>query len=114
MILLCPKQDGQPRLLKLSGSCDVRMANELHSSLQEICADELPATVDCTAVESIDTACTQLLIAAKREALHPLTISFHDSEAAKWFEIGGVASYLGSSTSAIPQWAAPNQFKSVE
>lgn len=108
MISLDSKKDGQPRELKLSGTCDVRTASELRASLQELCLDELPATVDCSTVESMDTACIQLLIAAKREALQPLTISFQDSEAARWFELGGVASYLGADTSAIPEWVTPN------
>ena len=114
MISLESKKNGQPRQLKLSGSCDVRIASELRSSLQELCSDELPATVDCSSVESIDTACIQLLIAAKREASQPLTISFLDSEAARWFELGGVSSYLGADASAIPECASPSQFKSAE
>lgn len=108
MISLDSKKNGQARLLKLSGTCDVRNASELRASLQELCLDELPATVDCSTVESIDTACIQLLIAAKREALQPLTISFQDSEAARWFELGGVSSYLGTDASAIPEWGSPN------
>jgi len=107
MISLDSKMNGQPRQLKLSGTCDVRTASELRASLQELCLDELPATVDCSRVESIDTACIQLLIAAKRESSQPLTISFQDSEAARWFELGGVASYLGANAIAIPEWASP-------
>lgn len=109
MIFLESKKIGHSRQLKLSGSCDVRIASVLRSSLQELCLDELPATVDCSRVESIDSACIQLLIAAKREASQPLTISFLDSEDAQRFEHGGFSSYLGGDGSAIP-----NQFNSAE
>lgn len=114
MIFLESKKNGQPRQLKLSGTCDVRIASELRSSLQELCLDELPATVDCSNVESIDTACIQLLIAAKREASQPLTVSFLDSEAARWFELGGVSSFLGADASTTPEWASPLPLRFAE
>ena len=101
---LSPKKPGEPRKLILSGACDVRSASELQSLLLEICNDDQPSFIDCNEVESIDTACIQLLLAAKRDAAEPLTIDFANSEAAKWFELAGVAAYLSNAKAEIPTW----------
>lgn len=111
MISLSPTTPGQSRLLSLSGNCDVRSATELQLSLVELLREELPVTIDCSKVESIDTACTQLLLAAKRESTQPVTLVYgEDCEAAKWFELAGVNNYLSNESGpnkTLPDWLLP-------
>ncbi len=77
--------------LKLEGCQDVRNATALQKSLSELLATGDAVTIDCSAIESLDAACVQLLVAAKREAQESLQIiAPADSEAGRWFQTAGV------------------------
>lgn len=91
----------EPNLLTLSGNQDVRNATELQRSLTELLSKNCVVTIDCSAIESLDAACLQLLLAAKREA-HNLVhiIAQPNSEAARWIQYSGLASLLLSGPTA--------------
>lgn len=103
MIHVTSTENGKSRSVKLEGTCDVRVAHKLHAALQEVCSDGLPTHVDCSAIESIDTAFIQLLIAAKRDALNSFEIQCSDSEAIRWMQLAGVADYLTSTERNVTQ-----------
>ena len=89
--------------LKLSGNQDVRNATELQRSLTELLSKNCAITIDCSAIESLDAACLQLLLAAKREAQNLVQIIAQpNSEAARWIQYSGLASLLLGSLTASP------------
>ena len=85
----------EPNRLTLSGNQDVRNATELQRSLTELLSKNNAVTIDCNAIESLDAACLQLLLAAKREAQNLVQITAEpNSEAARWIQYAGLTSLL--------------------
>ena len=100
MISLTPNALGDSKQLTLSGTCDVRSASELQTLLGDLLREESPITIHCSEVESIDTACMQLLVAAKREATKPFVFLFEEeSEASKWFDLAGLHDFFNDDVS---------------
>ena len=90
----------EPGRLSLSGNQDVRTVGELQRSLTELLSKNNGVIVDCNAVDSLDAAFLQVLLAAKREAPDLVQITANsDSEAARWIHFAGLTqSLLGTST----------------
>jgi anti-anti-sigma factor len=85
----------EPIRLTLSGNQDVRNANELQRSLTELLSKNNAVSIDCNAIESMDAACLQLLLAAKRESQNGVQfIAEPNSEAARWIQYSGLANTL--------------------
>ncbi len=81
--------------VRLAGSLDIRDANRLQSVLNSLLSEGQNGTVDCSALESLDTACVQLLLAAKRDNRGPVELVFDAaSEITKWFDYAGVTERL--------------------
>lgn len=81
--------------VRLAGSLDVRNANGLQGTLSSLLSEEPTGTVDCSALESLDAACVQLLLAAKRDSRGAVEIVFdHAGEIAKWFDYAGATASL--------------------
>lgn len=55
--------------LQLSGELSIATIDQLVTSLQRALQSQEPLTIDLGAVERIDTAAVQVLLAARREAL---------------------------------------------
>ena len=73
----------------------MRNANRLHAVLNDLLSQGKPARIECGALESIDTACVQLLLAAKSDPRASVRIAFEsNSEVAKWFGYAGVGERL--------------------
>ena len=80
--------------IPLQGTQDVRNAAELHQKLLSVSDHGQTVVVDCSEVDSVDAACLQLLLAAKREN-PPLVIKVDSaSETAGWIRISGLADRL--------------------
>ena len=87
------------KLVRLAGSLDVRNANGLQGALSSLLSEEPTGKVDCSALESLDTACVQLLLAAKRDSRGAVEIVFDPAgEIAKWFDYAGATANLRAST----------------
>jgi anti-anti-sigma regulatory factor len=81
--------------VRLAGTLDVRDANRLQSVLNGLLAEGQNGTVDCSALESLDTACVQVLLAAKRDTRGSVELAFDDtSEVTKWFDYAGATARL--------------------
>jgi anti-anti-sigma factor len=84
--------------VSLSGHQDVRNAVAFQRQLHELVLPGRATALDCSAIESLDTACVQLLIAAKREASEALKIiAAPESEFNRWIRIAGAEKLLGIS-----------------
>ncbi len=84
--------------VRLAGSLDVRDASRLQVVLNDLFNNGQGGSIDCTALESVDTACVQLLLAAKKDTRGSVEIAFGDSsEVSKWFSYAGVTELLRSS-----------------
>lgn len=95
----------QRAVISLHGSQDVRSAAEFQKTLLEHFIQEQPLTVDCSAIESLDAAFLQLLVAAKRERPQHLSIDAPvGSEAERWIQYSGLSSLLlsGATSANIP------------
>ncbi len=90
-----PVGDPKTAQLELTGCQDVRVAGDLHRNLIELLALNEPVTINCVAVDSIDAAALQLLLAAKREVSEKLTIVAPEgSESVTWFRLAGAGDML--------------------
>ena len=97
--------------VRLAGSLDIREANGLQSALNGLLSEGQNGAIDCTNLESIDTACLQLLLAAKRDTRGTVEILFDaDSEITKWFDYAGTTERL--KTSANSQTSTPEGVRS--
>jgi anti-anti-sigma regulatory factor len=100
VISLTPNALGDTKQLTLSGTCDVRSASELQTLLCDLLREDSPVTIHCSAIDSIDTACMQLLVAAKREATKPLLFVIdEETEASKWFNLAGLHGFFDNDVS---------------
>jgi ABC-type transporter Mla MlaB component len=101
MIEISPCTAENMQNVRLAGNLDVRNANGLQVALNEVLSQGKSGTIDCSALESIDTACIQLLLAAQSDTRGSLKVGFEpSSDAAKWFTYAGVADRLLNATSA--------------
>jgi anti-anti-sigma factor len=80
--------------IPLQGTQDVRNAAELHQKLLSALGNGQTVVVDCSEVESVDAACLQLLLAAKRENSQLVIKADATSETAGWIRISGLADRL--------------------
>ena len=95
MIEIVPCATPDKQNVRLAGNLDVRNANSLHVVLNDMVSQGKSGTIDCSSLESLDTACVQLLLAAKRDSRGAVQIEFEqDSEVAKWFGYAGVTARL--------------------
>jgi ABC-type transporter Mla MlaB component len=95
----------QRAVIALNGSQDVRAAAEFQKTLLEHFAQEQTLTIDCSAIESLDAAFLQLLVAAKRERPQQLSIDAPvGSEAERWIQYSGLSNLLlsGATSANIP------------
>lgn len=68
--------------VKLTGELGISMAEELVATLQNALQDSPQLHVDLTAVERLDTAAAQILVATKHQALQSaITLTFACSPA---------------------------------
>ncbi len=101
MIEIVPCATPDKQNVRLAGNLDVRDANSLHVVLNDMVTQGKSGTIDCSALESLDTACVQLLLAAKRDSRGSLQVEFdQDGEVAKWFGYAGVTPRLLEPTCA--------------
>ncbi|MCA9184276.1 MAG: STAS domain-containing protein [Pirellulaceae bacterium] len=92
MVEIIPSTGDVPPLVRLVGNVDVREAVELHNVLTQALSQEKGAVIDCTTLESMDTSCMQLLLAAKRSSQFPVNIEIDgESEPAIWIRSAGLA-----------------------
>lgn len=85
--------------VRLTGTLDVRDANRLQVLLNDLLSEGQSGTIDCSALESLDTACVQLLLAAKKDPRCSVEVAFNDgSDVAKWFGYAGVTERLRESS----------------
>lgn len=83
------------RRLTLSGNQDVRNVVDLQRNLTEILPKSGAFVIDCNAIDSLDAACLQILLAAKRDAPNVVQIDAEPtSEAARWIQYSGLANQL--------------------
>ncbi len=81
--------------VSLSGNQDVRTAADLQRQLTDLLATKQFVVLDGTELQSIDAACLQLLLAAKREAQEKLQIMIpSDHETIGWIQYSGLANLL--------------------
>lgn len=79
----------------------MRDANGLQGALSSLLSEESTGTVDCSELESLDTACVQLLLAAKRDSGGAVEIAFDNAgEIAKWFDYAGATANLRASSTS--------------
>lgn len=85
--------------VRLAGALDVRDANRLQVVLNDLLTENHGGAIDCSALESIDTACVQLLLAAKRDVRGSVEITIpEDSDVVKWFDYAGAKDRLCSNS----------------
>ena len=104
MIEVVPCATPDKQNVRLAGNLDVRNANSLHVILNDMVSQGKSGTIDCSALQSLDTACVQLLLAAKRDSRGSLQVKFEpDSEVSKWFGYAGVTARLLESSSSADE-----------
>lgn len=81
--------------LILSGNQDVRSAVELQRSLTDLISKHNQVLIDCKDIDSIDAACLQILLAARRDSQDTVEIVAEPNcEAARWIQYSGLADRL--------------------
>lgn len=80
------------KCIRWSGDLDINSASDLQRQLRESCETYATVEVDCTEVESIDTACLQVLMAAQRDYPDAFVLKVVDgSRCQTWLNYAGLS-----------------------
>ena len=84
-------KDESAQVLKVVGTLEIGVAEELHNALREFVGRESRPVVDLSQVDACDTAALQLLCSARKTA----------EGAGKTFELGGVSAAIRNASAAL-------------
>lgn len=82
--------------MTLSGRIDIRIVRDLQQKLGEAIETELPVVINCDAVDWMDTACMQAVLAAHCAAPDRVALTVcSESTVHEWLKLSGFAAELG-------------------